>query len=137
LRAGRAPPGRTGWAIELAPLAPGEERLELCVEGRAVASSGDLERFVQVDGVRYSHVLDPRRGEPLRERRLVTVIAADTLSADALATAIEVLGAGPGLDLARARGAEARVAELVDGELLVHATAGFAAALSSTGSWRP
>jgi thiamine biosynthesis lipoprotein len=136
LRAGRAPPGRAGWTIELASLAADATREVLCAAELAVATSGDLERFVEVDGKRHSHVLDPRSGESLSERRLATVLAADALSADALATAIEVLGAEEGLRLARARGVEARVATLVAGEVEVRATPGFARALSSPGSGR-
>jgi thiamine biosynthesis lipoprotein len=136
LRAGRAPPGRAGWAIELASLAAHAPPEVLCAEELAVATSGDLERFVELDGVRHSHVLDPRSGESLDERRLATVLARDALSADALATALEVLGPEEGLRLARARGVEARIATLVAGEVEVRETPGFARALSSPGCER-
>ncbi len=131
LRAGQAPPGRSGWNIELARLSGEGEPEKLCVRELAVATSGDLERFVEVEGVRFSHILDPRSGESLHERRLVTVLAPDALSADALATAISVLGVEQGLLLARSRGVEARIATLAEGEVELRATAGFPGALSS------
>jgi FAD:protein FMN transferase len=65
----------------------------------AVATSGDYEQYFEQDGERYHHLLDPRVGEPARECRSVTVLAADCTLADALATAVFVLGPHEGLEL--------------------------------------
>ena len=62
----------------------------------AVSTSGDLFQFVEMDGVRYSHVLDPRTGKPLTGRRSVTVIAPTGGRADALAKAAKRAAGGEG-----------------------------------------
>lgn len=67
----------------------------------AVATSGDYEQFVALDGNRYSHVIDPRTGWPVNELISVTVIAEHAADADALATAVSVLGVDAGLELIR------------------------------------
>lgn len=65
----------------------------------AVATSGDYEQFFEQDGVRYHHLLDPRDGRPARGCRSVTILARTCARADALATAVFVLGPDEGMDL--------------------------------------
>jgi len=60
--------------------------------GGAVATSGTYEQYVELDGARVPHVLDPRSGEPVGEVVSATVVAGTALEADALATACVVLG---------------------------------------------
>jgi thiamine biosynthesis lipoprotein len=80
--------GEGPWTVRVA----GEPReLERC----GVAASGDTERFVEVDGVRYSHLLDPRTGLGLTHGIEVTVIAPTATEADAWASAASVLGRAP------------------------------------------
>jgi len=69
-------------------------------ESGAVVTSGDYERFRVVDGVRYHHIIDVRTGWPAQACQAVTVVAPSAESADALATAIFVLGPDEGLRLA-------------------------------------
>jgi thiamine biosynthesis lipoprotein len=57
----------------------------------AVSTSGDLYQFVEIDGVRYSHVLDPKTGLGLTGRRSVTVIARRGIQSDSLSKAASVL----------------------------------------------
>jgi thiamine biosynthesis lipoprotein len=64
----------------------------LLVAHAALSTSGDLERGFELDGVRYSHILDPRNGQALTERRLVSVLAPSATESDAWATALSVLG---------------------------------------------
>ena len=71
----------------------------------AVSTSGPSQLFVVIDGVRYSHVIDPRSGRPLTTPFEVTVLHHDPATADALATAVTVLGADEGARLAAAHGA--------------------------------
>ncbi len=89
LLAGEAPPGSEGWRIEIQA---GGQCEAITLARAAVATSGDTERFIEVDGVRYSHILDPRTGLGLTERLHVTVVAPDATDADALASAVSVLG---------------------------------------------
>jgi thiamine biosynthesis lipoprotein len=101
LAAGDPPSGKKGWRIEIAPLdvpdAPPARFVRIA--NRALATSGDVFQRVEIDGVRYSHIVDPRTGIGLFDHSLVTVIARDCTTADALATAVSVLGPKAGLKL--------------------------------------
>jgi thiamine biosynthesis lipoprotein len=70
-------------------------------KGMAVATSGNYERFVEKDGRRYAHIIDPRSGKPVEGVAGVTVIAPTAADADALSTAIFVAGIDEGLKMAR------------------------------------
>jgi thiamine biosynthesis lipoprotein len=96
------PPGRPGWTIAVAPLKPegdGAPGPTILLKNAAVSTSGDAEQFVELDGVRYSHVVDPKTGLGLTERRSVTVIAPKGITADGLDTAACILGPEKGLAL--------------------------------------
>ncbi|MHC4878519.1 MAG: FAD:protein FMN transferase [Planctomycetota bacterium] len=68
---------------------------------QALATSGDYRNFFEVDGHRYSHTIDPQTGRPVEHSvASVSVIANTCMTADALATAINVLGPEPGIQLA-------------------------------------
>lgn len=73
---------------------------ELRLTGASVATSGQSERGFELDGERFGHVLDPRTGRPVPAWGTVTVVHADPLVADILATALYVLGPDRGLALA-------------------------------------
>lgn len=62
------------------------------IHNAAVATSGDLERHYEHNGVRYSHILDPRTGMGITAPRAVTVIAKNATTADAVASIVSVLG---------------------------------------------
>ena len=94
------PPDALGWAIKVRGL-PDTYFLHDC----AISTSGDTEQFVQIGGVRYSHVVDPRSGIGLTNRVQATVIAARGLITDPLSTAETILGEDQGLAIARAFGA--------------------------------
>jgi len=89
----------------------------------AIATSGDYEWYFEEGGVRYHHILDPATGRPARRCISATVIAADAVDADALATGLFVLGPVEGMALAeRVPGVEAM---LIAPDLSVHTTTGF------------
>jgi thiamine biosynthesis lipoprotein len=95
---------KAGWTVGIGPLeAPGSPPLRfLTLSHAAVSTSGDAERFVEIDGKRYSHIVDPRTGLGVIDRSSVTVVARDGATADSLATAVYVLGPRPGLALVEA-----------------------------------
>jgi thiamine biosynthesis lipoprotein len=96
---GRREDGRP-WRVGIAnPLARDRVFGYLEVSDGAVVTSGDYERFVTIDGVRHSHILDPRTGYPARGVRSATVVCPSAELADALATAVSVLGVERGLAL--------------------------------------
>ncbi|WP_345460919.1 FAD:protein FMN transferase [Deinococcus carri] len=72
------------------------------VRNAALATSGDARRGLRIGGVWYSHLLDPRSGQPVTHVPGVTVIAPDCQTADALATALSVLPVPEGLALVEA-----------------------------------
>ncbi len=98
--AGDPPPGQSGWKVRIAYARPGERYVRL--ENGAVSSSGDTEQFVELDGRRYSHIVDPRVGLRFGEPIVVTVIGPDAMTADGLATAVCVLGEEAGQELVHA-----------------------------------
>ena len=97
--AGAAPPGKEGWRVALIGLREETKPEFLWLANAAVATSGDLFQFLEIDGKRHSHIVDPRTGTALTEQRLVHVLAPDAITADSLATAISVLGPSDGLRL--------------------------------------
>ena len=72
------------------------------LDGIGIATSGDYRNFVEVNGKRYSHEIDPRTAKPLLYRGgSVTVIAPNAMQADAWATGLFVLGKEKGMMVAR------------------------------------
>ena len=89
------PPGRRGWKIALAAAdAPME------VSHAAASTSGDEQQYLEANGKRYSHIVDPTTGIALTNEITVSVVAPKGVLADGLATAISVLGEQRGRRLA-------------------------------------
>ena len=128
-----APPGQDGWRIRVheedvgATSIPGVLRLA----NRAVSTSGNAEQHLDVDGRRYSHVIDPASRRGLLDDITVTVIARHGIDADGLDTAIGLLGVSRGLALVeRDHEAAALIVVKRQGRVDVHASARLAALVS-------
>ena len=78
------PPGKAGWRIDIAALPGSKEKRTLLLHDAAVSTSGDSEQFVEISGVRYSHIVDPKTGLGLTGRRSVSVIARRGYQADGM-----------------------------------------------------
>lgn len=89
---GDAPPGAPGWLVRVDLGVPDVPEYDMVVQNCSVSTSGDRFQFVEVDGVRYSHILDPRTGVGLTHRVAVSVVAADGALADGAATGLCVAG---------------------------------------------
>ncbi len=111
---GDPPPDREGWTIGIAPLnASSPPKRYFLLANAAVSTSGDAEKFVEIDGKRYSHIVDPRTGLGVVDRCSVTVVAPDGGTADSLDTAVYILGPERGLPLVEAtEGAAALIVRL-------------------------
>jgi thiamine biosynthesis lipoprotein len=96
---GTRPDGRP-WRVGVRhPRRSDRPMAALLLTDGAVSTSGDYERFFEVDGKRYHHILDPRTLRPAAETVAVTVLARDGTTADGLATALFVMGPKAGLAL--------------------------------------
>lgn len=100
--AGVKPDGQPWWvALEGVPGADSGPPAVVALHGLSVATSGDYRRHFSHGGMRASHTLDPRTGYPIANRiASVTVIHRECMAADALSTALSVLGPGEGLAFA-------------------------------------
>jgi FAD:protein FMN transferase len=101
LAIGDPPPGKTGWriGIGLPNRAATNLAVLLLLHNAGVSTSGDTEQFVEIEGLRYSHIVDPRSGLALTNRLQATIIAPCTTRSDALATTVCVLGPRQGMEL--------------------------------------
>ena len=114
IRVGDPPPGEKGWTVDIASIdAEADQRTDtLLLRNAAVSTSGDTEQSVLINGVRYSHIVDPTTGHGLRKRIGVTVVSDNATETDSLATAVSVMGAERGLELIKSRrGVEALIVE--------------------------
>lgn len=93
-------PNGEPWTIGIAD--PDKESLPFAsvnLTNTSVATSGNYEKFVVIDGVKYSHTLDPKTGYPVHGIKSVTIICPSAELADAMATPVMVMGIKAGLDL--------------------------------------
>jgi thiamine biosynthesis lipoprotein len=96
---GYQPDGKP-WTIGIVnPNASREVFSYLSITDLAVATSGNYEKYVMIDGKKYSHTIDPRTGLPVSGIKSVTVITTNAEIADAMATPVMIMGIYTGLDL--------------------------------------
>lgn len=91
LALGDAPPDEAGWKITLTPFGEIRGAITVVATNIGISTSGDTEQFLELGGVRYSHVVDPATGLGLTKSVAVTVLASRGSLADGLATACSVL----------------------------------------------
>jgi len=105
LRVGDPPPGTAGWRVEVEERIkpPGPERapVVLTLSNCGISTSGDTYQYLEIDGVRYSHIVDPKTGLGITTPGSVTVLAPTAMQADGLASTICILGPVHGLELIR------------------------------------
>jgi len=97
IRAGDVPPEKKGWKIVLENLEKDQQIINL--SNASIATSGDLYRYIQIDSVKYGHIIDPRTGYGLTNQRTVTVQADNCTNADALASVLSIWGPEEGFKI--------------------------------------
>lgn len=100
-------PDGTPWTVAVENPDGGDFLKLLYTEDRSVVTSGDYQRYFELDGVRYHHIIDPDTLEPAAYWRSVTVVAESSAAADCLSTALFTLPQAEGQQLLDQWGAEA------------------------------
>lgn len=124
---GDAPSGTEGWVVGIA-LPEASDRLfsrTLVLKNTCIATSGSIYQFMEHEGKRYSHIIDPRSGYGITSPRNVTIIARSGAGADWLATACSILPVEEAKKLAGRNHASLLITELNNGQLVYHSTGSF------------
>lgn len=127
--AGSVPPGIEGWVVSI-NLAGSEDVMtrQLLLKNKAVTTSGDIYQYVELNGRRFSHIINPNTGYALTNSRNVTVISNTGITADWLTKACSVLPAETALQLVkRFPFTEVQIAMLKNGKPAYHRSRGFTA----------
>jgi thiamine biosynthesis lipoprotein len=123
-----APTDTKGWVIGVNIPETTDELLprKLQLSNMAVATSGDAYQYFEKNGIKYSHIIDPRTGYGIASQRNVTVIAGNGADADWLATACSILPIAEAKQLAISMKAELLITVLEKGKVIYHSTKDFA-----------
>ncbi len=123
-----APTDSQGWTIGVNVPETTDDLLprKLQLKNKAVATSGDAYQYFEHDGIKYSHIIDPRTGYGISSQRNTTVIAKDGTDADWLATACSILPIPVAKKLAESMHAELLITVLDKGKVIYYNTKGFA-----------
>lgn len=126
-----APPEMKGWTVGIN--VPEETDLllpnTLLLTNKAITTSGDVYQYLDHEGKRYSHIIDPRTGYGTTFQRNVTAIANDGTTADWLATACSILSIRKSKKLANQLGADLLISRIKNGKPVLYTTKGFATRL--------
>lgn len=134
--AGEPPPGNSGWkvGIDTADARAGSPPCTLLLHGAALSTSGDEHQFLEVNGHRYSHVINPATGWALEGESSTTVLARDSTTADALATAFSLMPVADGVRTAESlSGVSALWVRRVEGKWAHYTSHGFPTTCSESG----
>ncbi|HEY5479844.1 MAG TPA: FAD:protein FMN transferase [Verrucomicrobiae bacterium] len=98
---GNPPPGQRGWKLGIAAFdgSTNAPPRTLLLHNAGISTSGDTEQFIEINGVHYSHIVNPATGLGMTERIQSTVIGPDATTTDSLDTTVSLLGVGRGLAL--------------------------------------
>ena len=125
---GDPPPERNGWRIGITLPEEKEKMINqfLLLNNISVATSGDIYQHLDIDGKRYSHIVDPKTGLGITSQRNVTVIAKDGTISDWLATACSVLPVYEAFQLISSfPDAALLITEMKDGKLIQRSSESF------------
>jgi thiamine biosynthesis lipoprotein len=116
-----------GWLIGINVPETTDEllKLKLSLSNCAVATSGDVYQYIEHNGIKYSHILDPRTGYGVSFQRNVTVIAKDGATADWLATACSIISIPEAKKICLNQHAELFISSIENGKLQIYQTVGF------------
>ena len=131
---GNPPPGEPGWRISVSGIDSPTNALpkHLCLANAGVSTSGDVEQFVEIGGVRYAHIVSPWTGLGLTNRIQATLVSRNATTTDALATAVCILGVHDGMRMIRqVPGTEAFVIRKDQEHEVKRASRGFSRLLDS------
>lgn len=125
---GDAPRDKNGWTVGVNKPGQAEDLLpeKLKLHNLSVATSGDVYQFIEHNGKKYSHIIDPATGYGVTSLRNVTVIANEGALADWLATACSILPIPQAKKLANTMHAEILITELINNRIQPYSTNGFA-----------
>jgi thiamine biosynthesis lipoprotein len=116
---GNAPPGKEGWVIGInLPESEQLQKKQLQLHNLSVSTSGDLYQFIEHEGKRYSHIIDPKTGYGITTQKNVTVIADNPTIADWLATACSIMPVRKAKRLAKKMHAAVFVAQIKNGRII-------------------
>ena len=123
-----APPGQEGWKVGIDSFDKANALFTkvLLLANAAVSTSGSTEQYLEVNGVRYSHIVNPQNGIGLTDSITVTVVAGRGIDADSFATTVSVLGPEKGLSFIEDHpGASALVVSTKSGKTEARESTGF------------
>jgi thiamine biosynthesis lipoprotein len=120
------PPGKKGWTIGVnLPESEQLQKNKLVLSNRSVSTSGDMYQFLEHEGKKFSHIIDPKSGYGITSQKNVTVIADKATTADWLATACSIMPVKKAKRLAGKLQAEVLIAELKNSAIVQTSTKNF------------
>lgn len=124
---GNAAPGLLGWLVGVNVPETTDDLMnrKLLLSNCSVATSGDAYQYIEHNGFKYSHIIDPRTGYGVSDQRNVTVIAKDGATADWLATACSILSINESKRICNKLHAELFISSLENEKLVIYQTSGF------------
>ncbi len=122
-----ATPGTDGWivGVNLPETTDDLLKKKLSLANYSVATSGDAYQFIEHNGRKYSHIIDPRTGYGVEFQRNVTIIAQEGTVADWLATACSIVSIKEAKKICRKQKAELFISSIEKGKMVVYQTRGF------------